>query len=41
MPPRDDDDAYAKLLDESNKLETPQIETARQRKLRIFKSKAY
>lgn len=29
MPPRDDDDAYAKLLDESNKLETPQIETAR------------
>lgn len=29
MPPKDNDDAYERLLEESNKLETPKVETSR------------
>jgi hypothetical protein len=34
------DDIYDRLLEEANKLESPEVETARNRKWRIFKTKA-
>jgi hypothetical protein len=40
MSNKDKDDAYSKLFEEKNKLEDPEVETARARKWRILKSKA-